>query len=210
MNHIRVARWPGSPWPRARSAPDPAAGVPVAPRERAQVARRRRAGALRPHRGGDGGALASGAQEPNFRYLTGLDQARSDSAVVAGPRDSVPAGAQSGSGKSNTGRQPAAGDPDIRARHRDSRMSCREQFESQLAKALEASPSIATLLREPYVARLKEPRAAARTERRGEQAGAAQGEEVGGRDRGRSGEARDVGVAAHLLAAWKRIAPGLF
>jgi len=82
------------------------------------------------------------------------------------------------------------------------------QFESQLAKALESSASIAMLLREPYVTRLRSLAplrelidAESKLGPLRAKKSAAEIEAIR--------KSTDVGVEAHL-AAWKRIAPGLF
>ena len=146
-------------------------------------------------------------QEPNFRYLTGWT--RPGAILLLWPaREILFLPGHNPDREKYTGPRPAASDPDIRAVTGFEDVLPVEQFESQLAKALESSMSIATLLREPTVARLK---------------GLAPLRELTDADsklgplRGKKSAAEieairrstDVGVEAHL-AAWKRIAPGLF
>ncbi len=146
-------------------------------------------------------------QEPNFRYLTGWN--KPGAILLLSPaREILFLPGHNPDREKYTGRQPAAGDPDIRLVTGFEDVLPAEQFESQLAKALESSASIVTLLREPYVARLKS--LAPLRELTGVESklgplrakkSAAEIESIR--------KSTDVGVEAHL-AAWRRIAPGLF
>ena len=146
-------------------------------------------------------------QEPNFRYLTGWN--KPGAILLLSPaREILFLPGHNPDREKYTGRRPAAGDPDIRSVTGFEDVLPVEQFESQLAKALESSASIATILREPTVSRLKS-LAPLRD--------LSDAESKLGPLRAKKSEAEiesirkstDVGVEAHL-AAWRRIAPGLF
>ncbi|HEY1205016.1 MAG: Xaa-Pro peptidase family protein [Bryobacteraceae bacterium] len=146
-------------------------------------------------------------QEPNFRYLTGWT--KPGAILLLSPaREILFLPGHDPTREKYTGPQPAASDPDIRAVTGFEEVLPVEQFESQLAKALESNAHIAALLREPYVARLKSLAPLREL---------ADAESKLGPQRAKKSVAEielirkstDVGVEAHR-AAWRRIAPGLF
>ncbi len=146
-------------------------------------------------------------QEPNFRYLTGW--IRPGAILLLSPaREILFLPGHNPDREKYTGPQPAASDPDIRAVTGFEEVLPVGQFESQLAKALESSARLATLLREPYLTRLKSLaplRELADAENKlGPLRAKKSAAEIALIER-----STDVGVEAHR-AAWRRIAPGLF
>jgi Xaa-Pro aminopeptidase len=141
-------------------------------------------------------------QEPHFRYLTGwtapgaiLLLAPDREILFLPPHDPVH--------EKYTGPLAAAGDPDIRSVTGFDQVLPLAQFESQLARALEASPRIAALPgdRLRSLAPLREQADAASV--LGPLRAVKSAAEIGLIQR-----ATDVSVEAHL-AAWRRMAPGL-
>ena len=146
-------------------------------------------------------------QEPNFRYLTGWS--KPGAILLLSPaREILFLPGHNPDREKYTGRRPAAGDPDIRAVTGFEDVLPVEQFESQLAKALESSASIATLMREPYVARLKSLAPLRELTDAESKLGPLRAKKSAAEIESIQ-RSTDVGVEAHL-AAWRRIAPGLF
>jgi len=146
-------------------------------------------------------------QEPNFRYLTGWLKPGAI-LLLAPAREILFLPSRNPEREKYTGPQPAAGDSDIRTVTGFQDVLPVEQFESQLAKALESSPRIAAVLREPYLTRLKSlaplrelADAEAKLGPLRAVKSAAEIEAIR--------KSTDVAVEAHL-AAWRRIAAGLF
>jgi Xaa-Pro aminopeptidase len=146
-------------------------------------------------------------QEPNFRYLTGWT--KPGAILLLSPaREILFLPGHDSDREKYTGRQPAANDPDIRAVTGFEEVLPVERFESQLAKALESRARILTLLREPYLTRLK----ALAPLRELTDAESKLGPLRAKKSAAEIESIRistGVGVEAHL-AAWRRIAPGLF
>lgn len=146
-------------------------------------------------------------QEPDFRYLTGWN--KPGAILLLSPaREILFLPGHNPDREKYTGPRPASSDPDIRAVTGFEEVLPAEQFESQLAKALESSARIATVLREPYATRIKSLAplrelidAESKLGPLRAKKSAAEIELIR--------KSTEVGVDAHL-AAWRRIAPGLF
>ena len=146
-------------------------------------------------------------QEPNFLYLTGWTKPGA-TLLLTPSREVLFLPGHNPDKEKYTGPLPAATDPDIRATTGFEEVLPVEQFEAQLARTLESSARIWTLLREPYAARLR--KLAPLRE-------LADAETVIGPLRARKSAAElasiqrstDVSVDAHMTA-WRRMGPGLF
>ena len=146
-------------------------------------------------------------QEPNFRYLTGWT--RPGAILLLSPaREILFLPGHNPDREKYTGRQPAPSDPDIRAVTGFEDVLPVEQFESQLAKALESNASIATLLREPYAGRLRSLAPLRELTDADSKLGPLRAKKSAAEIEAIR-RSTDVGVEAHR-AAWRRIAPGLF
>jgi Xaa-Pro aminopeptidase len=146
-------------------------------------------------------------QEPNFRYLTGWS--RPGAILLLSPaREILFLPRHNPDREKYTGLVPAAGDPDIRMVTGFEDVLPVEQFESQLSKALESSASIVTLLREPYVARLKSLAPLRELTGAESKLGPLRAQKSAA-EIASIRKSTDVGVEAHR-AAWRRIASGLF
>ncbi len=146
-------------------------------------------------------------QEPDFLYLTGW-QKPGAILLLSATREVLFLPPHNPDREKYTGPQPSASDPEIRSLTGFDEVLPVEQFESQLARALETSPRIAALLREPTAARLKtlapfrevvdaEPKLAPLRATKSEAEIRLIQHSTG------------VSVEAHR-AAWRRITPGLF
>jgi len=146
-------------------------------------------------------------QEPNFRYLTGWT--KPGAILLLSPaRDILFLPGHNPDREKYTGPQPAASDSDIRSVTGFEEVLPVEQFESQLAKALESSARISTVMREPYVTRLKSLAPLRELTDAESKLGPLRAKKSAAEIEAIR-RSTDVGVEAHR-AAWRRIAPGLF
>jgi Xaa-Pro aminopeptidase len=145
-------------------------------------------------------------QEPNFYYLTGWSKPGAI-LLIAPQRDILFVPGHNPEREKYTGPQPAATDRDIRTVTGFDKVLPVERFETELARALESSARVSTLVREPYAAKL---RSLAPLRETTDAAGLVE------RLRAKKSEAEleliqkttDVSVEAHR-SAWRRIAPGV-
>jgi Xaa-Pro aminopeptidase len=146
-------------------------------------------------------------QEPDFYYLTGWG--KPGAILLISPRREIlflPG--HNPEREKYTGPQPAAGDRDVRAVTGFDTVLPVERFEAQLAKALESSPAIATLLHEPYAARIKSLAPLREVTDAGSALEALRAKKSEA-EIGLIQRSTDVSMEAYR-EVWRRIAPGLF